>query len=198
MKIKRFIGGMLESNGYVIYQQDGGDCYIIDPGYRPKVFIEFVREHDLNLCGILLTHYHYDHVGAVERIREAFGCRVYLHTGDCDPYGKPVDVYLEDGDVIDLEGESIVVISTPGHTKGSVCFLSQKSKVCFTGDTVFPADLGRTDFEGGSPEEMRDSILNKANQWSNDITIYPGHENDCTMKQVRRNNREFLDIIEGK
>lgn len=198
MKIKRFIGGMLESNGYIIYQRDGGDCYIIDPGYRPKVFIEFVMQHGLNLCGILLTHHHYDHVGAVERIKKSFDCPVYLHTNDCDLYGKPVDVYLEDGDIIDLEGESIAAINTPGHTKGSVCFFSEKSKVCFTGDTVFRTDLGRTDLEGGSPEEMCDSILNKANKWNNDITIYPGHGEGCTMKQVRQINGEFLDIIEAR
>lgn len=198
MKIERFIGGMLESNGYVIYHQDGGDCYIIDPGYRPGVFIEFVKAHDLNLRGILLTHHHYDHVGAVERIKDTFGCPVYLHTDDCDQYKKPVDVYLADGDMIDLEGESITVVNTPGHTKGSVCFLSETSKVCFTGDTVFDVDLGRTDLEDGSPAEMRDSILNKVDKWGNDITIYPGHADGCTMKKVRQINKEFLDIVEDK
>jgi len=196
MKIKRFIGGMLESNGYVIYQQEGGDCYVIDPGYNAKVFIQFIKENDLHLKGILLTHHHYDHVGAVERVKEAFDCPVYLHTRDCDMYRKAVDVYLEDGDSIDLEGEKLKVIHTPGHTAGGVCFFSEKSKVCFTGDTIFNVDLGRTDLEDGSPEEMRESIIEKIDKWGNDIFIYPGHGDGCTMKKVRQINREFLDIVE--
>jgi len=195
MKIKRFIGGVLESNGYVIYRNEGGSCFIIDPGYKPKVFIDFIIEKGLTLKGILLTHHHYDHVGAVERIREAFECPVYMHRRDCDAYGKKVDVYMEDGDVIDLDGEEIRVVSTPGHTGGSVCFLSDKSKVAFTGDTLFNIDLGRTDFEDGSEEEMIDSIRNVVDKWGNDITIYPGHSEGCTMKKVREINKEFIDII---
>lgn len=195
MKIKRFIGGMLESNGYVIYQKDGGDCYVIDPGYDPNVFLQYIKEHALQLKGILLTHHHYDHVGAVERIRAELDCPVYLHTKDCDMYRRTVEVYLEDGDIVDLEGEGLAVIHTPGHTEGSVCFFSEKSKVCFTGDTIFNVDLGRTDLEDGSPEKMRESIIEKINKWGNDIFIYPGHGDGCTMKKVRQINREFLDIV---
>ncbi len=195
MKIKRFIGGMLESNGYVIYQNEGGDCYVIDPGYNPKVFLQYIKENMLQLKGILLTHHHYDHVGAVERIKEEMDCPVYLHTKDCDMYRKAVEIYLENGDIIDLEGESLKVIHTPGHTEGSVCFFTEKSKVCFTGDTIFNVDLGRTDLEDGSPEKMRESIIEKIDKWENDIFIYPGHGDGCTMKKVRQINREFLDIV---
>ena len=198
MKIKRFIGGLLESNGYVIYQQQGGDAYLIDPGYNSKVFIEYIKEQDFSLKGILLTHHHYDHVGAVERIKDVFECPVYMHRRDCDMYRKNVDIYMEDGDVIDLEGEKLVVISTPGHTAGSVCFMSDKSKVCFTGDTIFNVDLGRTDLEGGSEREMRDSILNIIDKWPNDIMIYPGHGDGCTMKKVRNINSEFLYIVNNR
>lgn len=197
MKIKRFIGGMLESNGYVLYQNDGGEALIIDPGYNPKVFLAFLKEKQLRLKAILLTHHHYDHVGAVERIRGEIDCPVYLHRRDCDFYNKHVDVYMEDGDVFELEGEKIKVINTPGHTGGSVCFLSEKSKVCFTGDTIFNVDLGRTDLDNGSEEEMRDSIVNIIDKWSNDIMIYPGHGDGCTMKKVRSINKEFLDIIKA-
>ena len=195
MKIKRFIGGILESNGYVIYQKEEGSCLIIDPGYSSKVFIGFVKEHGLKVKGILLTHYHSDHVGAVTKIKDEFGCPVYMHRCDCDLYRRPVDVYMEDGDVIDLDGESIRVINTPGHTRGSVCFFSQKSRLAFTGDTIFNVDLGRTDLESGSEEEMRSSIKDIIDKWGNDITIYPGHGDGCTMKTVRKINREFLDIV---
>jgi len=196
MKIKRFIGGLLESNGYVIYQEEGQNCYIIDPGYNSKVFIDYVQKEKFNVKGILLTHHHYDHVGAVERIKAVYDCPVYLHRSDCDMYRKPVDVYMEDGDVIDLDGEKIVVVHTPGHTAGSVCFFSTKSKLAFTGDTIFNVDLGRTDLEDGSESDMINSIRNIINNWENDIMIYPGHGDGCTMKKVRKINKEFTDIIE--
>lgn len=195
MKIKRFIGGILESNGYVIYQQDEGSCFIIDPGYSPGRFIDFVNGHRLELKGILLTHHHYDHVGAVKKIKDAFECPVYLHRNDCDMYKEHVDVYMEDGDVLDLDGEKIIVINTPGHTEGSVCFFCEKSRAVFTGDTIFNVDLGRTDLEDGSQEKMIDSIVNIVDKWDNDIMIYPGHGDGCTMKTVRKINLEFMDIV---
>lgn len=195
MKIERFIGGLLESNGYVIYQQNGGSCYIIDPGYNAKVFEKCVNKHELDVKGILLTHHHYDHVGAVEKLKSEYDCPVYLHRKDCDMYKEAVDIYMEDGDIIDLDGEKIVVINTPGHTRGSVCFYSEKSKVVFTGDTIFNVDIGRVDLEDGSEGEMIDSILNKTEKWGNDMMIYPGHGDGCTMKKVRKLNEEYLYVI---
>lgn len=186
---------MLESNGYVIYQNDGGCCFIIDPGYSPGKFADYVIDHGLKLKGILLTHHHYDHVGAVKKLKADFDCPVYLHFRDCDMYKGNVDVYMKDGDVLDLEGERIKVINTPGHTEGSVCFYSEKSRLAFTGDTIFNVDLGRTDLNDGSQEEMENSIMNIIDKWENDIMIYPGHGDGCTMKTVRKINREFLDIV---
>ena len=105
MKIKRFISSRLESNGYVIYQKAGGSCYIIDPGYKHKVFLKWIEEKNLSLLGILLTHHHYDHVGAVENIRKETGCPVYIHQDDIDMYKKAATP-IHDGDKFDLEGET--------------------------------------------------------------------------------------------
>ena len=99
------------------------------------------------------------------------------------------------GEGLALGDERFSVQHTPGHTKGSVCFLFRKSRACFTGDTVFNVDLGRTDLEDGSFEEMCESILQVADHWAGDITIYPGHGDSCTMKTVRRINQEFIDIV---
>jgi hydroxyacylglutathione hydrolase len=79
MKIKRLVGGILESNGYIIYDKEQGECFIIDPGYDGEKFIKIVEELGLNLKGILLTHHHHDHVGGVDIIKEATGCTVYIH-----------------------------------------------------------------------------------------------------------------------
>ncbi len=195
MRIKRLVGGNLESNGYIIYDSEGGTGYIIDPGYNASRFLKELAALKIELLGILLTHHHYDHIGAVEMIVQAKDCPVFLHRNDCDMYDRPVTHMLEDGEIISLPGDELKVIHTPGHTKGSVCFYSEKSKVCFTGDTIFNVDLGRTDLEDGSDQEMQDSIRNKIDLWANEITIYPGHGDPATMKYVRKHNQEFLALI---
>lgn len=195
MKIKRFIGGNLESNGYVIYQQDYPKCYIIDPGYNPEVFLKFAEEQNLEIEGILLTHHHYDHVGGVARISSNTGAKVYLHRGDLDMYKGKVDVVLDDGFVITLGNEEIKVIHTPGHTMGSVCFYCGSSKLIFTGDTVFDTDIGRTDLKDGSPWDMLATMQNIVDKWENDMVLYPGHGDSCNMKFIRKNNREFIDAM---
>jgi len=195
MKIKRIVGGNIESNGYILYDKINGEGFIIDPGYNPEKFLKLILELDIKLMGIILTHHHYDHVGAVDKIRTTTGCKVYLHWGDGDMYKSKVDVMLSDGDLLKLGEESLRVIHTPGHTRGSICLFAEKSKVVFTGDTIFNVDLGRTDLSDGSEDDMKRSIKEKINLWENEITIYPGHGDSATMKYVRKNNQEFSDII---
>lgn len=197
LKIKRYIGGSLESNGYVLYQKAGGACFIIDPGYNPKVFVNFVDDNHLTLKGIILTHLHHDHVGAADAIKRVLNCPVYMHEDDAFVYGGQVDIRLKDGDSLDLEGEVLKIIHTPGHTKGSISIFSGKSRVCFTGDTLFDTDLGRSDLAGGSEAEMKNTICNVVDKWENDIMIYPGHDDGCTMKKVRIYNTEFIALRDG-
>lgn len=146
--------------------------------------------------GVILTHHHYDHVGGAEKLRDYFECPVMMHEQDAFVYRQPVDRLLADGDEIDLDGETLRVYHTPGHTRGSICILSEKSKVVFTGDTIFDTDLGRTDLADGSPQDMIKSCKAVIDKWSNDYTIYPGHDGAATMKQVRQYNQEFLDCLE--
>lgn len=171
---------------------------MVDPGYNPERFLTFIQEHQLRPAGILLTHHHYDHVGGVDKIRNFFDCPVYLHRGDVDLYRKPVDVILEGGEQLDLDGEKIDVIHTPGHTSGGVCYYSEKSKAAFTGDTIFNVDLGRTDLEGGSFTQLQNTVVSILDKWSNDITIHPGHGDPCNMKYVRNHNEEFLYMLNQK
>lgn len=195
MKIKRIIGGELEANGYIIYQREQSSCYLVDPGYNPDKYIKQIRELKLEVEGIILTHHHYDHVGGASRLRDYYERPVFMHRNDCDMYKGMVDRMLEDGQILSLDGEELKIILTPGHTRGSVCIYSEKSKVAFTGDTIFNVDLGRTDLKDGDPRQMESSCRDIIDRWSNEITIYPGHGDSCNMKFVRRFNEEFINII---
>ena len=197
MKYRRYIGGNLESNGYVLYQRRGGDALIVDPGYNAGVFLACLKELELDLKGILLTHMHHDHVGAVPGILASVDCPVYMHALDAERYRGRVDIALNGGETIDLEGEPILVVHTPGHSRGSVCFMCPESRICFTGDTVFDTDLGRTDLAGGSEKEMEATIRNVVDSWKNDIRILPGHDEGCSMAAVRKYNSEFNGIVSG-
>lgn len=195
MKIKRIVGGHLESNTYIIYQKDGTNCYIIDPGYNAEAIAAGVREEGLLPLGIILTHCHSDHTGAANKLKAMFGCKAYIHREDMDRVADIADIALEDGDVFDLDGEEVRVIHTPGHTHGCICLYSERSKLVFTGDTLFNVDLGRTDLEGGSEERLINTCRTIIDSWANDIMVYPGHGDSCNMKFVRRHNEEFKAAI---
>lgn len=202
MKIQRFQCGPILENGYVIYQHDRGKCWVIDPGYEPELYIRFMKEHQLELQEILLTHRHDDHTGAAAALMRKYECPAAMHEEDMLNCRLPVDDLLHEGDVISIsdgsDEEFLLVLHTPGHTQGSVCFLSRQSRVCFTGDTLFDTDLGRTDLPGGSEEEMTSSVQKLERQLQDDIHIYPGHEGDCTMGYVRAYNKEFQALLAGR
>ena len=200
MNIERIVCGALEANCYVIYRKDGGSAYIIDPGYDIKRTQEFVNKHSLKVKGVLLTHTHYDHSGKANALAEYFDVPVHAQREELDYYkdgGDRLSVksLFEGGETLDLDGEKISVLHTPGHTAGGLCFYSEKSRVAFTGDTVFNVDLGYTHFAGGSAKRMKESLKSVVNKWGNDVKIYPGHGDPATMAYVREVNLEFLDMV---
>lgn len=196
MEIKRFIEGILEANCYIIRDAKAdSDCFIIDPGYSPKKIIKYIKSENLNPLGIVLTHHHYDHSGAAEKVAKELELQIMIHSQDADQF-PAAERLLQDGDVLALGKDKLVVFHTPGHTRGGICLFSKRSSICFTGDTVFNVDLGRTDLEDGSEEEMKASIRNVVDKWGNEVTIYPGHGDPASMKYVRKNNQEFIDIMQ--
>jgi len=196
LKIKRFVGGCLESNCYIINNKNGNECYIIDPGYEADRIINYVEENSLKAKGVILTHHHHDHVGAASKVCAHFSCPAMMSFEDSLMYKEKVDVELNEGDALELSGEILKIVKTPGHTHGSICIVSEESRVAFTGDTIFDTDLGRTDFKDGSDEEMIKSCREVIDKWPNEYRIYPGHDESATMKQVRTYNKEFLHCLE--
>ena len=131
MEIKRIIGGWLESNCYIIYDEKTREGYIIDPGYEKKKYVEFVEKKNIHPLGVLLTHHHSDHSGEAGGVKSMLGCPILIHEKDAGILESKMsispDVLLCDGDELALGEEKIKVLKTPGHTMGSVCSLQKRA-----------------------------------------------------------------------
>lgn len=210
MKFERLVIGM-DTNSYVIYDENTLETIIIDPGVDSKKIINFIDKNKLEPKEIVITHHHYDHIGAVDDLKRLYGCQVSIHKNDVkglkDPklnlskkgLKKPIsitaDKVLLDKSIIKVGNVNLRVIYTPGHTQGSICLKVKNEDIIFTGDTIFVDGVGRWDLEGGDENKMKNSLMNKVNRWEDKITIYPGHGEAATMEYVRRKNKEFLSII---
>ncbi|MFA7544244.1 MAG: MBL fold metallo-hydrolase [Anaerovoracaceae bacterium] len=199
MVVKRIITGFLMENGYIVHEKKGDSCYIIDPGLNSIEYKEYIDSNSLKVKGILLTHHHDDHMGGVADLKEVFLCPVFIGEQEGSFYGVKADFYIRDKEDLKLNGKSLKALLTKGHTAGSLCFFAEAERLCFTGDTVFNVDLGRTDLKGGSYEDMKNSIINIVDKWDDSTEIYPGHGDPCSMEFVRGNNFEYIHILkEGK
>ena len=178
MNIKRIVTGYLEENCYIIKDDKNKECLIVDPGAE----FEKIKKETGNykVLKILLTHNHFDHVGALDELLKEY----------------KIDVLKKDN----LEEKeynyntfTFKVIFTPGHTNDSVTYYFEKEKTMFTGDFLFQGTIGRTDLPTGNIKEMLES-LNKIKTYSNDIKIYPGHGNMSTLELEFQNNPYFINL----
>ena len=181
--------GSYQTNCYILQQEGREDCVLIDPGFDHKEILEMTEKQGKKISAILLTHGHFDHVGAVRKIAEKTGCPVYLH-----PAEKKLPVFMTAGplystdgyeDTVTAAGLTFQVIPTPGHTPGSVCLLCEG--MLFSGDTLFAGSCGRTDFPGSDPKEMVES-LKKLRELPGDYRVFPGHGEATTLSFERENN----------
>lgn len=201
MNIKTIPVGQLETNCYVVINEETLACVVIDPGDESNTIMDYIESNRLKCEAILLTHGHFDHVGAVNEILEQTGCALYINPRD-EGYevGKSGvkfkmpegGKYYDDGDVIVEAGLEFKVLATPGHTPGSVCLIC--GDALFTGDTLFRGSCGRTDLPGGSMrEEMRS--LKKICRLEGDYEVYPGHMDSSTLERERRFNHYCREAV---
>lgn len=189
MNISTLSLGMLQTNCYLL--SHGDRCLAIDPGGEPEKVLDFLRRQGLTLEAILLTHGHFDHVGAVKPLAEETGCPVYLCQEDLSLPGTMTagPLYYThsygEGDQLTLAGMTFTVLHTPGHTPGSVCL--RFDQYLFTGDTLFAGSCGRTDFPGSSPAAMGRSLTRLAALREN-FKVYPGHGETTTLDEEKRYN----------
>ncbi len=198
MRINAIALGYLKANCYIVYEEEGGECIVIDPGYNSTKYTDFIEEHNLKCAAILLTHRHPDHVGGASKLSAKLRCPIYMHRLDAEGFKGHVDVVLDGGEELTLAGFKIKVYHTPGHSPGGLCFDFYEYQAVFSGDTIFDIDLGVTRFEGGSEEELAWSCRNVIDKWADDVTVYPGHDASATMAYIRENNKEFIALRDGK
>jgi len=199
--LERLVVGPLASNCYIVGSEVTGEGMIIDPGDEAKQILRKIKDLQLDIKFIILTHGHIDHIGAVREVSEATGAEVCVHTDDAQslkgwrmssilgssyPAPPPPDRLLKDGDSIDISDLHFLVLHTPGHTPGGICLLGQG--VVFTGDTLFNYGVGRTDLPGGSHSQLLNSLHTKLMVLPNGTIVYPGHGPETTIGAERRGN----------
>lgn len=207
MNIYRIKVGAIQTNCYLVYNTPN-NVVVIDPGDEEQKIADYVKQNSLTVKAVLLTHGHFDHIGAVAGMKRIFNCPVYISSQDAprleknEPDGTRFGVYIEhvvadyyvnDNDQITIGDLTFKVLHTPGHTQGSVCY--QIEDVLFTGDTLFWGDTGRTDLAGGSDEQMYQSIL-RLKRLSGDYKVYPGHDEATTLENERKYNNLMSRISE--
>ncbi|MDD3832147.1 MAG: MBL fold metallo-hydrolase [Clostridia bacterium] len=205
MKIKRLILGALETNCYVLTDENTGDCVIIDPAYNAQQVVDYLSDNHLTPIAILLTHGHFDHCGGVSCITDKYDVPVYCHNLDVamahyaqhNEYSIPArncDVTnpFDNEDDICVGNYHISVMHTPGHTPGSVCYFVYN--YMFSGDTLFAGSIGRTDLAQGNPKQMIDSLCRIA-RIKADYIMYPGHDISSTLSNEQANNMYLAGVI---
>ena len=188
-----------------------GNAVLIDAPDNAEYILSVLEKKNLSLKKILLTHGHFDHVGAVADLVDATGCEVYIHEldlpkltdtrkmlgGDFGVYGlRTYDrgIPVKDGDIITQDDMEFKVLHTPGHTSGSACYIC--GDVMFSGDTLFMGSMGRTDMPDGDERKMMDS-LRRLNGLDGDYRVLSGHTPETTLDRERRENYYMMKAAGG-
>ena len=194
MLIKTLPVGQLETNCYVVTNENTLESVVIDPGDEANTILDYLESNRLRCAAIFLTHGHYDHVGAVDTLREETGAPVYMNPRDdasraVDAHMtyrmQPGDKAYDEGDTVEAAGLVFHVMATPGHTPGGVTLRCEDA--LFTGDTLFKGSCGRTDLPGGDMEQELSS-LRRICELPGDYEVYPGHMDPSTLERERAFN----------
>jgi glyoxylase-like metal-dependent hydrolase (beta-lactamase superfamily II) len=210
MLIHTFILGAYETNCYCLRDNESAkDCIIIDTGFDADDFVNSLEETKMNPLALILTHGHIDHIAGVNAMREKFPeMKLYIHKLDANMLDEPksnlsimsglsyvtdpAEVILEDNQTIELAGIKLEVLHTPGHTPGGISLYSKEQGVVFVGDALFSGSVGRTDFPGGSMNQLIDGIKEKLLTLPEETKVYPGHGPDTTIGREKNYNQYLL------
>lgn len=203
MRVKSLIVGMVQTNCYLVYDEETKQTAIVDPGDGADIISSECKKLGLKPEAILLTHGHFDHIMAAAALREEWGLKIYacekelevLRDGSKNmmltyyrkSYALEPDVTVRDGETFEAAGFTWKVIETPGHTIGSCCYYVEDEDVLFSGDTLFHQSYGRVDFPTGNAMEMLASVK-KLLGLPEDVMVYPGHMDATTIGFEKKYN----------
>lgn len=204
MKILALAVGDLQANCYIV-EGDRKQSIVIDPGDEYPKIKELLQKNGLSCVSVLLTHGHFDHMNAAAAFQRD-GATVYVHRADADklntfrslsvccsqPLNKlTADVLLDGGETLEIAGLEIIVLHTPGHSAGGVCY--KIGNALFTGDTLMKSYYGRTDFYDGDYDALKNSITKILFGLVGEYDVYPGHYEQTTLSRERRMNTILFD-----
>lgn len=206
MKIEINKVGNIETNCYLVINEETKETIVIDPGEDGDFIGDRINSQGLKCTAILYTHGHFDHATGTDDLKKALGyeTKVYANSlerellmdsllNHSEKHGLgsrqyPADIYIEDGEVLSLAGFDIRAISTPGHTPGGMCYYFPDEGVLFSGDTLFNGSVGRTDFAEGDFATLVKSIVDKLYTLPEETKVYPGHMGDTTIGKEKTSN----------
>lgn len=203
MKVEHHCVGQVATNCYFMINEETKEALVIDPGDSAQMLAEKINQKGWKPQAVLLTHGHFDHAMAAKELAEMFGIEIYAHEKEKDTLEDPrknvsimvgnkdnyrADVYVKDGEILELAGMEVKVLHTPGHTEGGCCYYLEKEKILFSGDTLFCQSVGRTDFPGGSMSKIVRSIKEKLMVLPDEVKVYPGHMGMTTIGSERVRN----------
>lgn len=206
IEIKSMTLGMVATNCYLIINKETKEALLIDPADNALRISNVIEENACTLKAILLTHGHFDHIMALNELKKRYNVPVYAHEEEEDVlkqsslnmsgmigqiYTTQADIYVKDGEHLKLAGLDIIVLHTPGHTKGGVCYYLPEEKVLMSGDTLFHCSIGRTDFPIGSMSQLVRSVKEQLFVLPDDVQVYPGHDSVTSIGYEKQYNPFF-------
>ncbi len=211
LMVRGIVVGVFQENCWVVGSRRTGEAICIDPGDQPDEILALARDMGVTIKLIANSHAHIDHVMGVQGIHSATGAKFLLHQGDLDllrngwkgaaaMFGLDVsqgppdpDLFVQEGDVVEVEGLRLQTLGTPGHTPGSVSFYTEG--MLFSGDTLFRGSIGRTDLPGGSFEQEMESICGKLLMLPEETMVLPGHMDQTTIAFEKKHNPFVLEWL---
>lgn len=203
-EVVSLVVGPLEVNCYIVWDRQTLDAFVIDPGGDAADILGVIKKEKLRVRYVINTHGHFDHVGADAAIKTASGAPLAIHRADSAllsvaheqgaifgvkaDNAPAADLILSGGEELKAGSTVLKVIHTPGHSKGGICLFDEAGGLLFTGDTLFAGSIGRTDFEGGSYDELMASIKRKLLPLGDGVRVFPGHGPESTIGEEKETN----------
>ena len=199
--------GLLEVNCYILGDEETKEAVVIDPGGDEEEILEALKYAELNLKYIIDTHGHFDHVDANQPLKEATGAKIAIHEADAQMLSQPsaeamfftgnrlrlsqADLLLKEDDLLSFGPYRLKVLHTPGHTPGGISLVLEGHPSVYVGDLLFAGSIGRTDFPGGSFDNLIQAVRTKIFPLGDQYSVYPGHGPVTTVGQERKYNPFF-------